>query len=642
MKKKDPTIRTSIWKERIDSARQRRELYEPTWDKYCLLHTNAYQAVQDINEDETVFLPNGDQVKVGAVFRNIEQTLGMLEVPEIGVRATATDYTRELDRQDTHREAVVEQGLLLSLTQSGLINEEEVIDDIKRDGTIIGHGITYTQWQIYSEEVTAGHIAVLQETDNGFEPVLNEETGQPLFEPIKQKETLWEGCEDVYVSPYQFLFESSAKKIHKASWHGYEDVVELKVLHRDPRFSIPSDVRGTSFTRRDPYAKEDEFTVDNAVKVITIYDKVNRELIVFIETNPGGEESNSIFKQKSNDSGDPDDNNKPDKKNKKELVPIGVFRYPVRFAHPSDSPFSFFIPQPSNNTPMGISQIEHIRNQAVEVDKLRTRAANLTRMLKTIIFFQNGRIDADQLKEAIEAPESSPVGVNLEEGDKWEDLVHEVKFGELPGEVLQQIRQAETDINLTTAIPEQPFTGADTATESENQMTIAGARPKRKQRLLLKFMSEVAKRHKDFLKTFAPDGQVIRFFTADGNELIMEYGRKAFEGNFIIEVMPGGGASNVSPVKQKLMSEVFNMTKGQFGPQYDLLMLRQLLTVTDARDLNAMMKAAREGLGQGAQIISSNPGDPANTADRFKPGEYSNGQTIRQATNLLNERGTAQ
>ena len=55
-------------------------------------------------------LPQGDIVKVSLVFRNIEQTMGYLELDDIGVTARATSASRQLDNTDTHRESVVEQG----------------------------------------------------------------------------------------------------------------------------------------------------------------------------------------------------------------------------------------------------------------------------------------------------------------------------------------------------------------------------------------------------------------------------------------------------------------------------------------------------------------------------------------------------
>jgi len=629
----DSSIDDKVWKKRIDASRSRRKKFEGTWAKFALLFTNLYTAKQQLNDDDLVTLPEGDQVKVGLIFRNIEQTLGMLEVPEIGVRVTETDYTRELTQEDSHREAVVEQGLILSLSNSGFVSESEEVDDIKRDGLILGHGINYSQWKIVEDEVEVPSIPMMHETDSGFEPMLDEVTGEQMLESQTEKVVAWEGVEDLHILPTQFLFSSSAKKIHKSPWHGYEDVVDLDELRKNTRLTIPEHITGTAFQDKDLYGNKDdnEFKVENGVKVITIFDKTSRELLIFIEADSEEkvteEKSSGFFGRKKTS---------VVKKGEKSLYLVSSIKYPVKFSHPDASPFTFFIPQPANDHPMGISQIEHIRNQATEVDKLRTRAANLTRQLKTIIFYQKGKIDTEQFKEAMAQPEGNPVGIDLQEGDSWKDMIKEIKIGELHPEIYQQISQGMNDVNQTTGVAEQPFSGADTATESDNQMSIAGVRPKRKQRLLLKFMSEVASRHKDFLAAFAPEGQVIRFFSMDGQQVIQPYGREAFNGKFAIEILSGGGATNISPVKQKIMAETFSLIKGQFGPKVDLMFLRQVLTMTDARDINGIMKAAQEALGQGFGMPVDGPqGNNMN----INPNDLNDGQAIRAAINMASEGG---
>jgi len=625
---KEPSTLESLWKKRIDSSRARRDKFSTNWSNYAMLYTNLYSSAQQSNDDDTVTLPEGDQVKVGLVFRNIEQTMGMLELDELGVRATETDYTRELTQDDTHREAVVEQGLILSLYNSGFVKESEEVDYIKRDGIIIGHGINYTQWRIVEEEIEVPAIPMMVETEAGIQPLLDDVTGEQQFETKMEKVVAWEGVEDIHVLPTQFLFSSSAKKIHKSPWHGYEDVIELKELRKNPRLTIPDHIKGTAFSEKDLYGHEDdEFKIEDGVKVITIFDKLNRELLVFIEASSSESEKKQTgwFNK-----------NQEINKSRKSLYLVSSTKYPVKFSHPDASPFSFFIPQPANDQPMGISQIEHIRNQATEADKLRTRAANLTRQLKTVLFYQKGKIDKAQLERGLENPEGNPVGIDVQEGESWKDLIKEVDLGKLHPEIYQQISQAMNDVNQTTGIAEQPFSGADTATESDNQMSIAGVRPKRKQRLLLKFMSEVASRHKDFMAAFAPEGQQLQFISSDGTPVIQSYGRDAFQGKFSIEVLPGGAATNISPVKQKIMAETYALIDGKFGPKVDLLFLRQVLSMTDARDINGIMKAAQEALGLGFGFNQENGQTPDMNV---VPNDMNDGQALRAAINLASEGG---
>ena len=188
------------WERRLDDARQRRQRYESLWAQYARLHTNAYRAVKELNDDANVHLPNGDQIKAGLVFSNIEQTMAQLEIPEIGVRATAFDYTRELGAADTHRESVVEQALYWSLLNSGLIKDAEEADFVKLDGTLVGHAVNFTHWRLEEEEIETDRIPVLEEGDDGtFAPRLTD--GIEAFEPVMATQTVWEGCQDEHLSP---------------------------------------------------------------------------------------------------------------------------------------------------------------------------------------------------------------------------------------------------------------------------------------------------------------------------------------------------------------------------------------------------------------------------------------------------------
>lgn len=614
-----PTDDAAIWKKRIEAARQRRARYESLWALFARLHTNAYRAVQDKNDDALVTLPTGDQVKAGLIFRNVEQTRALLDVPEIGVRASALDYTRELGTEDTHREAVVEQALYRSLLCSGLVKDAEEADFVKLDGTLFGHGIDFTAWRVEEQEVEVERIPVLTEgADGAFVPLVEE--GVAVSEPITAKQVVWEGCEDSHISPLEFLTEASCKRFEKAGWHGFERPVKLADLKRDPRYTIPEGLEGTSFRLKDIYADEgqEEEQVEDAVMRVVIWDKTHKELITFIETTAAGATGRTTGKKAKAAAPDMD------------LVPIRVERWPVEFSHPDDSPFSFYVPIPARDHPFGISQIEHARNQAVEADKLRTRQANITRQIKRIPWYNKQRVDKDQLDQALKSDDMVAVGLDIRDGEKPEQLFGELPVPSVHPDIYKQYIVAEQGVDKTTGISDVPGGGADTATEAEHIFDIGNARAKRKKRLYLKFLTSVAKRHRDYLKAFAAEGETIIVPDLDGRPLTLAYGRAAFAGEFDIEVVAGGGAMALSPVKQKLMVEATNQLMGKFGPMFDRVYLRQLLTMFDFRNINELVRAAMAGTGAaGAPGSVPLPG--------FSPNNYSNAQAIRAGINAPNE-----
>lgn len=618
------TISHAEWLDRIKDSRTRRELYESNWAEYARLHTNAYLAHAQANDQEDVVLPNGDQVKIGLVHSNIEQTMALLEVPEIGVRATALDYTAELGEEDTHREAVVEQGLYNSLARSGLLKGAEDVDHIKRDAVIIGHGINYTWWRIEEEEVEDEPAVVMVEAEDGsFVPVLDEATGAPQIEQRMTTQVWYEAVEDSHISPLEFLFDATARRMDKSPWHGYERPMPLtEARKRYPE--IPADVKGIKVSRRDIYGKEGvtENEIEDAVVVIKLWDRENKELITFIEhqTPP------TIGAQKKKKGKRAEDD-------RIGLTLVEFKKWPVRFSHPDDSPFTFFIPIPANDTPFGISQIEHIRTPALEADKLRTRVANLTRQMKIVLLYQKGRIGKTQLETALRAPEASAIAVDVQENETWGDLFKEIQPSKIPPEIYKQIVQAKEDVRNVSGISEVPFGGSETATESDNQMQIGGARPKRKKRLYMSFLTEVAKRHRDFLRTFGPEGETIPIVTLDGVAVNLQYGRAAFDGLFEIEVLPGGGAMAASPVKQKMMVELSDRIVGKINPMVDLIFLRQTLTQLDVRDINAIMRAAR--MPPPGMAPPGLPGGGSQPAINLN--DQTNAQTIRAGINAPNE-----
>lgn len=631
-------VDVKLWQERIADARTRRERFLPIWEMYARMHTNAYRAVRDKNDDALVIFPTGDQVKAGLIFRNIEQTLALLEVPEIGVRVTATDFARALGAEDTHRESVVEQALWRSMMRSGLIKEDEEVDYIKRDGTIIGHGINYTCWRIVEEEVEVPAIPVFEVDATGvFVPVLDD-SGAPVFETVKQRRVVWEGCQDERISPLEFLCDPGARRLYKASWHGFERPVKLAELRKDPRYRIPDDVVGTSFAIRDIYGNEgqEEEVITDAVMVIVIWDKETKTLLTFLETSPPGgvvtrarQVGNSI----------------KDRTRANQLITIGAMKWPVEFSHPDYSPFTFYIPIPAQDHPFGISQIEHARNQAVEADKLRTRQANITRQIKRIPWYKKGRVDPQQIEEAYRSPDVKPVGLDIQDGEKPEQLFGELPVPTVDPDIYKQYVIAEQGVDKTTGISDVPGGGADTATEAEHIFEIGNARARRKKRKYLSFLTAVACRHLDYLRQFSPEGETIIVPDVDGRPLTLAYGREAFEGDFQIEVVAGGGAMALSPVKQKLMVEAAGLLFGKFGPFFDRIFLRQLLTMFDFRDINELMRAAMLGMGAqvppamlvppGAGARGSPPGGVPR--EQFSVDDYSTPQAIRAGINALNE-----
>jgi hypothetical protein len=426
------------------------------------------------------------------------------------------------------------------------------------------------------------------------------------------------------LSPLQFLAEASCKKFECAAWLGFERPTKLALLRKDPRYAIPDDVQGVTFHLRDIYGSEgqDEEEMTDAVMVIVIWDKIRKELITFIETAPSGANGGiARATQRASNARAP----------AADLVPIATLRWPVTFSHPDDSPFSFYIPIPARDHPFGISQIEHVRNSALEADKLRTRQANITRQIKRIPWYRKGRgMDQDQLTQALQSEDMTPVGIDFQEGEKVEQIFGELPIPQISPDIYKQYLIAEQGVDKTSGISDVPGGGADTATEAEFIFQIGGARTGRKKRLYLKFLTTTAKHHKDFLKEFSPEGEIIVVPNVDGSPLTLAYGRQAFQGEFEIEVIPGGGAMSLSPVKQKLMIEATNMLMFKFGPQFDRVYLRQLLTMFDFRGINDLMRAAMAGLGMpGAAGSAPPPG--------YSPDNYSNPQTIRAGINAPNE-----
>jgi len=619
---KNDQVDLELWHKRIQASRRRRDEHVSDWASYARLVIDAYIAAQDGNDSDSVVLPNGDQVKLALVFSNIEQTMAMLETPEIGLRAEANDFTRELGPADTHAEMIVEQGVLRSLNRGGLIHGAEETDYIKRDGVVIGHAINYTHYKTVTD-TTEQMVPVIEEVQpNIFSPVFDE-SGQPVFEPEEVEEVIWENCYDKHVSPLHFLFDSNETKIPLSWWHGFEDVISIDELKRDPRYKdkLPKNLTGYAFKRADIYGDtpNEEYLAEDSVSIIKIYNKRTREIIDFIETAPPEMSRTKMQKYGIDTAAD------------SKLILLNKQKISVLFDGPDDSPFNFFIPIPANDRWAGISQIHHIRNPSVEADKSRTRWANWVREIRRITWYNKNQSGlGEAIQEALNSNKVTPVGLHIDDTTPPDKLMGEMSTPNINPEVFQAAALGENEVRKISGYPETPVTGADTATESENQMQIVGARPGRKMRLYLKFLTDVARTHKAFLSVYAPDGQVLPTIGIDGQELYLPFGREAFQGEFKLQVTKSGGAMSISPVKQKLLTDNMSLMLGRFGPSVDLALMREVMTLTDMRNINAIMLLAQQNMGL---IPPQVPGQQAQT----NVNDISNGQAIRSAINAPNE-----
>lgn len=630
------------WHKRITAARRRREKHESTWAQYAILHAKAYTAQREKNEDLLVSLPGGDMVRVGLVHRNLEQTFALLDLPEIGVRATANDITRELGQADTHREAVVETALVRSMARSGLTRGRETADGVKRDGVIVGHGINFTHWDVRTQAVEQLY-PVLTEAEVpqpdgsvAFELLpVTDDAGLPLLEPKTEERTIYEGVRDCAVSPLEFLFDAASRQIRDSDWYGWERVASLDTLKADQRYEIPEGIEGSACKRKDLYGmsgEDPEEEVENGVSVVTIWNKPDRALLTFLETT-----SVAVAGDTKDAKGYVKRAAKRVKEwlyAEKQLLEIGNEPWPVTFDLPDDSPFSFFIPMPANDLPFGISQVEHIRNTGVEADKTRTRMANLLRQFKRILWYRKGRVDPLQVDAAIKSPDAGTVGLDINEGEKPESLFGELATPAPSAELYKAHAIFEDDVRKTSGVSETPWGGAGTATESENIMAVGSARPKRKKRIYLDFMTDVGRKHLAFLREFAPEGQTQWITDEAGAQIPVVYGREAFQGSFELEVLPGGGAMTATPVQQKTLIELGAQLLGKYGPRFDKIFLREAFTRFDLRNANALAAAIggpESGVGSPGSVTAGSPRAAMN------PNDYTEGQALRAAVNARNE-----
>ena len=608
-------ISDETWHQRIGASRKRREAYEDLWLHYSRLHTDGEKALDGSAPDYVTALPDGDRIKVSLVFRNLEQTMGYLELEDFGVSAQANSYTREQTAMDVQRQAVVEQGIYNSMNESGLMQGAERLDQIKLDALICGHGISYTSWEMVQEETVVDRLPVLQEKDGILQPKTDKK-GNPVYEEMKAVNTLYEGVRDDRISPMQFLLDSTASSMGDALWMGFESVIRYEELKADDRYDLPDNIKPSAFRVKTLVGEKeagDDYYQEDSVRVIVVWDRTTRTLIHFLECT--------------------DQEGKRNRKAKTSLTRIYEMHYPVRFDHPDDSPFSWFVPIPANDIAFGVSQVEHIRIPALEADMLRTRRSNIAREQKRLMVYDKNRVQDSDVEAALSSEKSlEAIGVDVQDSDPSR-LFSEIQTAGVPDELLRYSHEPEDDVRQNSGIQETPFTGADTATESEIQRMIGQARVNRKRNKLFKFMRSVARTHLAFLREFAPQGQQLAITLPDGTQQMVMYGREAFQGRFHLDITPGGGASAISPIRQKQYLEAYQIVGNDMGPQAKLMLSRQLLTMLDVPNLNAIMQAAQNHLLVGAMAAPN--GAPGQLPAPANPMAVNNGQAIREAVNPM-------
>lgn len=619
-------ITNDTWRKRIDAARDRREPFEQLWQHYCKLHSDAEQVIlNEGDENRIIKLPNGDRVRLGLVFRNIEQTMGYLEMDDIGVTARATAYDRPLDNIDTNNESVVEQALYDSMKNSGLIGGAERLDRIKLDALLVGHGISFSWWKVLDEQVETARIPVLLEKDGLLEPKTDKH-GEPVYKPQMETITLWEGMVDERISPLEFLCSSTCTSLDESHWLGFERIVRLSELKADPRFAgLPKELKGGSYEIKTLQGERGpggtDYFMEDSVKLIIVWDRMTRELVTFLETSDKKERQ--VHSKEQAESADT-------------FIRLKAVQYPVEFDNPQDSPFSVYIPIPASDHPYGVSQVEHIRNPALESDMMHTRFANLSREQKRLWLYDKNKIDQQQVDDAINGKQSlAALGMDVQDGEDLSRIFKDIQTSNIPDSLLNAATLSEDIVRKNSGVAETPFGGTETATESENQMMIGQARVNRKRNKLFSFLEQLAQIHLAYLRTFAPDGSSIRVVLADGTDALLHYGREAFMGRFNIKIEPGGGASAISPVRQKMLIEAVGMVGNNMGPKASLLLFREVLTQMDIRNVNGILQAAREFM-----IPPAPPVAPAGMPPGMPQGMPPNLPSPEQMTNS-NQLGAA-
>jgi hypothetical protein len=250
-------------------------------------------------------------------------------------------------------------------------------------------------------------------------------------------------------------------------------------------------------------------------------------------------------------------------------------------------------------------------------------------------WYRKGKVDPEQLRGAFAGTSEDPVGIDLQDGDRLENVMGELPIQAVDPDLFNAAKYAEESVPKISGVADVPWGGANTATESENINAVGGARMQRKKRLKLAFCTDVARKHLALRREFDPPGRTVQVVTPDGDALTLPYGREAFQGQLEVEVLAGGEALTVSPVRQKMLIEVGNQFLSRFSPKFDRIFARQVLTMLDFRDVNAMLGAMPRDAAEYMNL--HNGGDGQARADAFNPNDQSTGQAIRAAINAPNE-----
>jgi hypothetical protein len=556
--------------------------------------------------DVVEHLSANDQIKVHVIYRILDQTLGYLSTDDIGVTAKVTDATRQLDNIDTHKESVVEEGVHASFHKSGILRHQ--FERQQLDALICGHAVNFSSWREVEEEQEV-QVPEFSSQEGMLIPALDE-NGEPKLTTRMEKQVVFSSVKDERISPAEFLFDASAPDLSEAAWLGYERIVELDSLKQDSRFDIPEHIKGSSLKRATLAGDNDQEQVETSqgVLLIVIWNSNSRKLKVFI------------------------DNTGSAKKGEQTLFQIAKYNYPVKFDHPDDSPFNVFIPKIAMDSPYGVSAVEHIRLPALEADILRTRRSNLARKQKRILAYNKDKLDSDEVETALNSDEDIvSIGFTPSEDDKpnISSFFSEIQTAGPPDALLQFSKEPEDDARKISGVSEIPFGGADTATESENQQKIGQARVNKVRTRMFKYLTQVARTHIALLREFMPEGNHIPVTLPNGQQQVLEYGASAFKGDIHIDIGPSGGASQLSPVRQKMLMETVGLSKDMLtSPEAKLILMREVYTQLDVRNVNAILEAERRSL---MAPPAPEPGQPQ--APLSNPQNDTNGQTISQAIN---------
>lgn len=630
-----PKVPMDDWRARFDGARTEREKFVDSWARNARLYAMA-RAIGPRSETwlngSDDLLGRRDRIALGLVHRNAEQTMAVLDMPEVGLSATMVEFYRETSESDEAAENLVSAAVGQSLRDSGLLSGPKVADMVKQVALICGHGVSFTHWRKVTRELDAGLGPVFEVTGRDadgaeiLEPKLDED-GQPLIEPMSLTEVVREQCADVFVSPLDFLFDTQAPSIYLSGWHAFEQVVRLKDLRADGRFVLPADLEERTHRRVNLFNETPgpEVTTTKGVAVLTAFDKATRQMCVFLEADRSQADDRPAVE--------------PLSRERAPLHCIMAETFPVDLASPDDSPFSVFVPMPLVDFPWGIPQIGTIRVSAEMADKLESRLATQTLDQKRIFVTDaNSGVTDEAIRDAMRAPDFAVVAIQNGMGQDLNKLLTELPMQRVSEETFGGINRSKADVAATSGVADMPYGGAGTATESENMMAVGGARVQRKRTLYLQYLEHAAAVHLAYLAAFAPDGQRIMVQGLWG-AVPMRYGREAFAaGRFSLRAVPSGSAAADTPVQQKAKVDFAGMVAPFAGPATKLVLLETLATSLGLHDQARLRRAAIQDM-QGTMAPPMGPGgvDGQLRERTAAPSAAMSGQVMRAGINALNE-----